>query len=113
MDSAAEEIPARDLLSKADFIHSVETLAGDASKPAITVSGNDDMVAVCVSCPYTVWKQSFGEPRDIEEHSVVAGHTAVRAWEQPCRDGTVHCVGYFVDEPRDGPCVVLTRVCLF
>ena len=30
--------------------------------------GIDDMEAVFLACPYDTWKQTFGEPRDIQEH---------------------------------------------
>ena len=110
MPSTAEENPPLDLLSRADFVHAVGTLAGELDKPQFLT---DDLEAVFVACPYDTWKQTFGELRDIQEHHVLACHSAVEAWEQPCRDGVVHCVGYFVDDPLDGKWVFLTRVCLF
>ena len=91
-------------LSKTDFVHAVETLAADVSKPAL---GVDDMESVYLTCPYDTWIQTFGEPQDIQEHH------SVQAWEQPCSDGVVHCVGCFMDDPNDGKWVILTRVCLF
>ena len=107
MPSAVEEnLP----LSKADFVHAVEALAGELDKPRFLT---DDLEAVFVTCPYDTWKQTFGEPRGIQEHRVLACHSAVEAWVQPCSDGVVHCVGYFVNDPYDGKWVILTRVCLF
>ncbi len=107
MPSAVEENLR---LSKADFVHAVETLAGELDKPQFLT---DDLESVFVACPFDTWKQTFGEPRNIEEHHAVACHSAIQAWEQPCSDGVAHCVGCFVDDPHDGQCVVLTRVCLF
>jgi len=108
MASAAAENPPRDLLSKAGFFHALADLSNGLARSDIA-----DMEAVSLACRYDTWKQAFGEPRNIQEHPVVACHLAVQAWEQPCSDGTVHCVGYFVDDPQDGQCVILTRVCLF
>ncbi len=111
----AEKNPPH-VLSKADFLHAVETLAGNLTAE-FTTGGTllseqssclHDMENVFVACPFDTWKQTFGEPR-----GVVACQSAIQAWEQPCSDGVVHCVGYFVDDPHDGQCVVLTRVCLF
>ncbi|MGD0899061.1 MAG: hypothetical protein ABR915_14575 [Thermoguttaceae bacterium] len=113
MPSAAGENPPHDLRTKADFVRAVEALAGDFSRRAFAESDIYDMKAVFVLCPYNTWKQTFGEPRDVEEYHVAACHRAVRMWEQPCSDGVVRCVGYFVDDPHDGRWVVLTRVCLF
>ncbi len=105
----AEENPPHHLLSKADFVHAVDTLAGNSAAEFLT----GDLESVFMSCSYDTWKQTFGEPQDIQEHHLVACQSAVQAWEQPCSDGMVHCVGYFLDEPRDSQCVVVTRVCLF
>ena len=113
LPATAEDNPPRGLRSKADFLHAVETVAGDLSKPGLAGPGADDMETIFVACPCDTWKQAFGELRDIQAHHVVACHLAVQAWEQPCSDGTVHCVGYFVDDPQEGQWVVLTRVCLF
>jgi hypothetical protein len=88
-------------LNKYDFVHAVETLAGDVRKPA------DDLEEVYLTCPYDIWKQVFGEPRNIQEHH------SVQVWSQPCSDGVVHCVGSIVDDPCDGKVVILMRVCLF
>jgi hypothetical protein len=99
----AEEHPPHDLLSKADFLHAVETLAGNLA--AEFTAG--DMESIFVACPYDTWKQTFGEPRGIQERH------GIQAWEQPCSDGLVHCVGYFEDVPHDGQRVILTRICLF
>ncbi|MEI8375726.1 MAG: hypothetical protein WCJ35_23130 [Planctomycetota bacterium] len=106
LDEAVENSP-HDLLSKADFVHAVETLAGDLSKHAIAASGIDDMESVYSTCPYDTWKQTFGRVRDIQEHH------SVQTWEQPCSDGVVHCIGYFVDDPDDRKWVIVTRICLF
>ncbi len=106
--STAEENLPHDLLSKADFLHAVETLAGNLTSEFTA----GDMETFFATCPYDTWKQTFGEPRGIQEHRV-ACQSAVQAWEQPCSDGLVHCVGHFVDDPHRGQCVVLTRVCLF
>ena len=100
----AEGNPTHDPLSKVDFLCAVETLADMPQRAEFLT---DDLEAVFVACPYDTWKETFGEPRDIREH-----HT-VQAWEQPCSDAVIHCVGYFVDDPDDGKWVVVTRVCLF
>jgi len=107
-----DNTPRQGLLSRADFIHAVETVAGELGKPGLAGPA-EDMESVFVACPCDTWKQAFGELRDIQEHHVTACHLAVQDWEQPCSDGIVHCVGYFVDDPREGQWVVLTRVCLF
>jgi len=99
----AEENPPPHLLSKADFLRAVVTLAGNLTAEFTT----GDIETVYMSCSYNNWKQTFGEPRNIQEHH------AIRTWEQPCRDGAVHCVGHFVDDPHDGQRVILTRICLF
>ncbi len=98
----------KNLLSKTDFLHVVEMMAGDLT----AAFDADDLQTVYMSCPYDTWKQTFGEPRDIQKYHV-ASHSPVRAWEQLCSDGVVHCVGHFVGEPQDGQRIILTRVCLF
>jgi hypothetical protein len=107
LPSAVEKNPPHDLLSKADFVHGVETLVGKLEEPRFANFLTDDLEAVFVACPDDTWKRTFGEPRGIQEHH------AIQAWEQPCNDGVVHCVGYFVDDFNDGKWVILTRVCLF
>ncbi|MGO9113463.1 MAG: hypothetical protein ACLP9L_29890 [Thermoguttaceae bacterium] len=107
LDEAEKNLP-HDLLSKADFLYAAKTLAGNLSKPSLAGPGTNDMETVFVACPFDAWKQTFGEPR-----GVVACQSAIQAWEQRCSDGVVHCVGYLLDDPHDGQCVVLTRVCLF
>ena len=102
IDEAEKNSPP-DLLSKAEFLHAVGTVAGNLTAEFTT----GDMETFCMSCSYDTWKQTFGEPRDIQEHHFV------RAWEQPCSDGVVHCVGHFVDDPHDIKWVILTRICLF
>ena len=111
--AATEAGPPHDLLTKADFLHAVESLAGQSSKPGRAALDTDDMETVCMSCPYSTWEKTFGEPRDFREYRGIVSDPPVEVWEQPCSDGAVRCVGYFVDDPRDGPCVILTRVCLF
>jgi hypothetical protein len=110
---AAEENPSRELLTKADFLHAVEMVAGDLSKPAPAGSGSDGVEAVFVACSYDTWRRTFGEPRGFREYQGVISAPPVEVWEQPCSDGVVHCVGYFVDDPYEGQRVILTRVCLF
>ena len=104
---AAEGSPPHDLLSKAEFLCAIEMLAEELDKPRLATFLTDDLEAVFVACPFDTWKQMFGEPLDIQEHH------SVQAWEQPCSDGVVHCIGYFIDDPHDGKWVILTRVCLF
>ena len=108
LDEAEKNSPPH-LLSKADFLHAVKTLAGKLTAEFTT----DDMENVSVACPYDTWKQTFGELRDLREYRGIVVDPPIEVWEQPCNDGTVHCVGYFVDDPHDGQCVVLRRVCLF
>ena len=111
----AEKNSSPDLFSKADFLHAVETLAGNSTSEFTTgdtlfseqSSCLHDMENVFVACPFDTWKQTFGKPQDVQDHH------AIQAWEQPCSDGVVHCVGNLVDDPHDGQRVVLTRVCLF
>ena len=106
--SAVEENPPHDLLSMADFLLAVEMLGGEPSKPVL-----GDVLAVFVVCPYDTWKQTFGEPRDIQECRGVVSYPPVDVWEQACSEGVVHCVGHIVDDPHNGQRVILTRVCLF
>lgn len=61
--ATADETPPRALLSKVDFLHAVEAVAGDLSKPGLAESGDSDMEAVFVACPCDTWKQAFGELR--------------------------------------------------
>ena len=82
-------------------------VAGDAGADSY------DMASVLLSCPYDTWKQTFGEPQDIQKYRGVEPDPHVEGWEQPCSDGVVRCVGHFVDDPHDGKWVVLMRVCLF
>ena len=106
--SAAAENTPHDLLSKADFLHAVEDMSNGLVRSEI-----EDMEAVSLACHYGTWKHVFGEPRNVQEYRGGVSQPSVEVWEQPCSDGTVHCVGYFVNDPQDGQCVVLTRVCLF
>ena len=108
MPSAAVENPPHDLLSMADFLKAVEMLSGEPSKP-----GLGDVLAVFVACSCDTWKQTLGEPRDIQEYRGVVSDPPVEVWEQPCRDGVVHCVGHIVGDPHNGQRVILTRVCFF
>ena len=110
---AADSLSSRDLLSKADFVHAVQTLAVSSSKAGPGESAPDGLGHVLVACAQDTWKQAFGEPRKIQEYRGAVSDPPVEVWEQPCSDGVVHCVGYFVDDPHDGQRVVLARVCLF
>ena len=111
--SAAEGNRSHEILSKADFLHAVEMLAGKLTRPGLGEFDGDDMEAIFVACPYNTWKEIFGELPGFRECRGVVSHPPVEVWEQPCSDGVVHCVGYCVDDPHDGQSVILTRVCLF
>jgi hypothetical protein len=108
LPSAAEENPPHDLLSMADFLRTVGMLGRELSKPVL-----GDVLAAFVVCSYDTWKQTFGEPRDIQECRGVVSCPPVDVWEQACSEGVVHCVGHILDDPHNGQMVILTRVCLF
>ena len=108
---AAENSPPS-LLSKAGFLCAVETLSGRSTQSGLT-DFERGMESVFMSRPYFDWIRLFGEPRNIEQRSLEAGQSAVQVWEQACSDGSIHCVGHFVDDRDVGQMIILTRVCDF
>jgi hypothetical protein len=103
-----ESLPFEGPLTRAVFFHLVAMLGGDVGR-----SATGDVAIVRLVCPYGAWRHNFGELRCIQEYRAAASRSSIEVWEQPCSDGTVHCVGNLVDDLHEGQFVVLMRVCDF
>ncbi len=102
--------------SRADFLDALWLLAAELANLGSTSMPPSDETCrvwrVFVSCPFTTWQQTFGDPQAVTHYEHDSIRYPVAVWQHQCSDGLVKCVGHILQEPRQQRRIVVARVCL-
>jgi hypothetical protein len=103
--------------SRADFIQALEILSRKmATETCRFELGDCEIESVQVAylrCPYDVWREVFGGPQSVEEHSESLPMFPVHVWHYQCVDGRLACVGHQVDDLYGSRWLTFVRLCYF
>jgi len=109
-------IPAPCAKSREDFLAALQTLGakvGPLYRPAASgkIPRRRAYMAF-LSCDLETWVRALGEPCEVSQHYDLLTHFPFQAWQQPCADGAVTCVGHLFERAPGRRWVTVARIIL-